>query len=389
MTNKGTMTNEERLRKTIRFEETDKILFAPSIMQFAAKYAGITQQEFMEDTDKADAAYEKTFTELGGWDVGRPMIGRGPGSGSGSSMSGLAMSCGLPGRDFTSNTTMQFIEEEVMKPEDYDYIIDNGYNAFLKKLSERRGQAGPPIPAMSEEEREKVAEKQQERVKKETEKWDKRGVVDLMSGMGAIPPFDIFSINRSVSKFPMDVRRMPEKVKAAIETAMPEVIENSLKELEKAPIKRIATAASRSSGTFIGSKQFEEFVFPTWLEYVWAMVDAGADIVFHCDCDWTRFLPYFKEFPAKRCLLQLDGATDIFKAREVLKDHMAIHGDVPAPLLTLGSPDEVFTYCKKLIDELGKDGGGFMLGAGCCTPDQAAIENVRAMARAGNEEAWL
>ncbi|MFC1946958.1 uroporphyrinogen decarboxylase family protein [Chloroflexota bacterium] len=388
MTNKGTMTNEERLRKTIRFEETDKILFAPGIMQFAAKYAGITQQEFMEDQEKADAAFEKTFVDLGGWDVGRPMLGPRPGSGD-SGMSGLAMSCGLPGRDFTSNTTMQFIEEEIMKPEDYDYIIDNGYFAFLKLLSERRNQGNPPAPTMSQEEIEKTKEKQEQRINRETEKWNERDVVNLMVGMGSIPPFDIFSINRSVSKFPMDVRRMPDKVKAAIEVSMPEIIENSLKSLESSPVKRISTAASRSSGTFIGTKHFEEFVLPTWLEYVWAMADAGADIVFHCDCDWTRFMPYFKEFPAKRCLLQLDGATDIWKAREILKDHMAIQGDVPAPLLTLGTPDEVFSYCKKLIDELGKEGGGFMLAAGCCTPDQSNIENVRAMARAGNEETWL
>jgi hypothetical protein len=388
MTNKGTMTNEERLRKTIRFEETDKILFYPAIMQFAAKYAGITQQEFMEDQGKADAAYEKTFVELGGWDVGRPMLGRGPGSDD-PGMSGLAMSCGLPGRDFTNNTTMQFIEEEVMKPEDYDYIIDNGYFAFLKTLSERRNQGKPPMPEMSEDQKRAAREQQEQRIKRETEKWEKRGVANLMGGMGSIPPFDIFSINRSVSKFPMDVRRMPDKIKAAIETAMPEIIEQSLKELEASPVKRIGTAASRSSGTFISTKHFEQFVLPTWLDYVWAMADAGADIIFHCDCDWTRFLPYFKEFPAKRCLLQLDGATDIWKAREILKDHMAIQGDVPAPLLTLGTPDEVFSYCKKLIDEIGKEGGGFMLSAGCCTPDQSAIENVRAMARAGNEETWL
>jgi uroporphyrinogen-III decarboxylase len=299
------------------------------------------------------------------------------------------MSCGLPGRDFTNNTTMQFIEEEVMKPEDYDYIIDNGYFAFLKVLSERRNQGKPPMPEMSEDQKRAASEQQEQRIKRETEKWEKRGVANLMGGMGSIPPFDIFSINRSVSKFPMDVRRMPDKIKAAIETAMPEIIEQSLKELEASPVKRIGTAASRSSGTFISTKHFEQFVLPTWLDYVWAMADAGADIIFHCDCDWTRFLPYFKEFPAKRCLLQLDGATDIWKAREILKDHMAIQGDVPAPLLTLGTPDEVFSYCKKLIDEIGKEGGGFMLSAGCCTPDQSAIENVRAMARAGNEETWL
>jgi hypothetical protein len=386
MTTEKITKNEERLRKTIRFEETDKILLAPSIMQFAATYAGITQQEFMEDPEKADAAYDKTFIELGGWDVGRPMMAGSRGADSG--VSGLAMSVALPGRDITNRTTMQFIEEEVMKPEDYDFIVDNGYNAFITLLSKRRYPEGFPQPDLSEEEKREAEERDARRVKREKAKWDERGVVDLMSGM-SIPPFDIFSVNRSVSKFPGDVRRMPDKVKAAVEASMPDIIENALKDLEASPIKRIASASSRSSGTFIGSKQFDEFVLPTWLEFVWTMADAGADIVFHCDCDWTRFMPYFKEFPAKRCLLQLDGATDIFKAREILKDHMAIQGDVPAPLLTLGTPDEVYAYCKKLIDEIGKEGGGFMLSAGCCTPDQAKIENVRAMIRAGNEETWL
>jgi len=382
MTTKGAMTNEERLRKTIRFEKTDKILSGPSIMQFAATYAGITQKEFIDDPEKADAAYDRTFVELGGWDIGRPVMSRSSGP------PGFAMSTVRPGRELVDSSVVQFVEHEVMVPEDYDFLIDNGYNALMKKLNERLN-PNPPPSTLSPEERKQAEEREAQRVKRETEKWQARGVVSLMNGMGSIPPFDIFSIHRSVSKFPMDVRRMPDKVKAAIKASMPDMIANAKKSLETSSIKRIGTASSRSSATFISNKQFEEFVLPTWLEFVWAMADAGADIVFHCDCDWTRFLPYFKEFPAKRCLLQLDGATDIFKAREVLKDHMALHGDVPAPLLTLGTPNEVYAYCKKLIDVIGKEGGGFVLSSGCSTPDNSKIENVRAMVRAGNELTWL
>jgi uroporphyrinogen-III decarboxylase len=168
---------------------------------------------------------------------------------------------------------------------------------------------------------------------------------------------------------------------------MPDIIASGKKSLEGSSIMRIGTASSRSSATFISAKQFEDFVLPTWLEFVWAMADTGADIIFHCDCDWTRFLPYFKEFPARRCILQLDGATDIFKAREILGDHMALHGDVPAPLLTLGTPDQVYDYCKNLIEKIG-GGGGFILSSGCSTPDNSKIENVQAMVRAGNELTW-
>ena len=381
MTTKGTMTNEERLRKTIRFEKVDKILSGPSIMQFAATYAGITQKEFIDDPEKADAAYDRTFVEMGGWDIGRPVISRTSGP------PGFAMFTARPGRELSESSVVQFVEHEVMLPEDYDFVIDNGYNSLIKRLNERLN-PNPPASNQSPEEKRQAEEREAARVKRESEKWQARGVVSLMNGLGSIPPFDIFSIHRSVSKFPMDVRRMPDKVKAAIKACMPDIISNARKSLETSSIKRIGTASSRSSATFISNKQFEEFVLPTWLEFVWGMADAGADIVFHCDCDWTRFLPYFKEFPAKRCLLQLDGASDIFKARQVLGDHMALHGDVPAPLLTLGSPDEVYAYCKRLIDVIGKEGGGFVLSSGCSTPDNSKIENVRAMVRAGNELTW-
>ncbi len=380
MTTKETMTNEERLRKTIRFEKVDKILSGPSIMQFAATYAGISQKEFIDDPDKADIAYDKTFIELGGWDIGRPFIAR-----RGSGPVGFAMMTARPGRELAQNSVVQFVEHEIMTVEDYDYLIDNGFNALQKRLAERLPQ--PPLKEMSEEERKQAEERDARRIKTETDKWDRRGVVSLMTGMGSIPPFDFFSIHRSLSKFPMDVRRIPDKVKAAIKACTPDIIANAKKSLEGAGIMRIGTASSRSSATFISTRQFEEFVLPTWLEFVWAMADTGADIIFHCDCDWTRFLPYFKEFPAKRCVLQLDGATDIFKAREILGDHMALHGDVPAPLLTLGTPEQVYDYCKTLIERIGS-GGGFILSSGCSTPDNSKIENVRAMVRAGNELTW-
>ena len=59
--------------------------------------------------------------------------------------------------------------------------------------------------------------------------------------------------------------------------------------------------------------------------------------------------------------MQLDSTTDIFKAKELLKDHICIMGDVPPALLTLGTTDEVEEYCKKLIDVVGA-GSGFILG---------------------------
>ncbi len=138
MTEQGSMTNEERLQKTIRFEKVDKILSGPSIMQFAATYAGISQKDFIDDQVKADAAYEKTFVEMGGWDIGRPIMSRGAGGGP----PGFAMLTARPGRELATSSVVQFVEHEIMLPEDYDYVIENGYNALIKRLNERLN----PIP---------------------------------------------------------------------------------------------------------------------------------------------------------------------------------------------------------------------------------------------------
>jgi uroporphyrinogen-III decarboxylase len=97
----------------------------------------------------------------------------------------------------------------------------------------------------------------------------------------------------------------------------------------------------------------------------------------HYDSDWTKNLEYLLELPAKKFILELDGDTDIFKAKEILGGHCAIMGDMPAALLAIGSTSEVDEYAKKLITVVGK-GGGLLYSSGCCVPMNAKHENVKA-----------
>ena len=108
----------------------------------------------------------------------------------------------------------------------------------------------------------------------------------------------------------------------------------------------------------------------------------GITPILHFDTDWSINLPYLRELPRGKCVCEFDGLTNIFNAKEILRDHMCIMGDAPASLLSLGSAQDVEDYCKKLIDIVGQ-GGGYILSTGCVCPIDAKFENVKAMIDTG------
>jgi len=158
---------------------------------------------------------------------------------------------------------------------------------------------------------------------------------------------------------------------------MPDIIALGKRKSKATGIPRIMHGAARGSGTFISPKTFEEFYWPGLKYMVETFHAAGITVLLHHDSDWTLMLDYFKDLPRGSAILQLDGQTDIFKAKEVLGNHLCIMGDMPASLLTLGHPEDVEEYVKKLIDVVGKD-GGFILGSGCEVPIDAKFENLKA-----------
>ncbi len=92
--------------------------------------------------------------------------------------------------------------------------------------------------------------------------------------------------------------------------------------------------------------------------------------------DCTSRLETIGDIPRGKALYAFEK-TDIFRAKEVLRDRVCIRGNVPASLLCTGSPQEVRDYCKKLIDVVGK-GGGFIMDS-ASSLDEEKPENVKAM----------
>ena len=213
-------------------------------------------------------------------------------------------------------------------------------------------------------------------VKKNKKFWDSKNI-PLMFHSGTAPAFDTFSMSRGMGEFCCDLYDCPEKVKAACEKATPEIIKTGITGVKSAGGNRIAIFAMRSSATFISTEMFDEFAWPYLRQMILGFHEAGITSVVHCDGNWLPMLPYFKTLPKASCIIELDGATDIFKAYEILKGYQVIRGDVPPTLLAFSTPDKVSVYCDKLLD-MGME-GGFILGSGCEVPLNCKIENLKAM----------
>ena len=106
------------------------------------------------------------------------------------------------------------------------------------------------------------------------------------------------------------------------------------------------------------------------------LIERGATPCIFFEGSFTSRLEYLLEFPKGKMLARLD-TTDIFKAKEILRDHVCIQGNVPSTLLQVGTVQEVKDHCKKLIDVVGKD-GGFILSPRSST-DEVKPENLKAM----------
>ena len=161
-----------------------------------------------------------------------------------------------------------------------------------------------------------------------------------------------------------------------------DIINNAIQICKNNGGKIAFVVLERGSGFYYRLPVFERFEWPFLQRYVEALLAEGLTPWLHFDTDWSINLPYLRQLPKGKCVCDLDGTTDIFKAKEVLKGHMAISGDVPAALLTVGNPADVEAYCQRLIDEVG-DGGGFMLTTGCECPVDVKPENLRAMVETG------
>ena len=279
------MDSFEKLDRAIALQPTPEIPVYPHIVTFAGRCAGITQEQLFSSNKAWLAANDKTFAKVGKPDVVFPLNPR-------DTAYIESMKVKIPGRDLGPDEPFQFVEEEFMQVSDYDVILEKGWgtwnNEFMKKIQTPPWH-GPFSTARVVWNFIKAGMNTAKNIKY----WQQQGM-PVMFHTGVAPPFDIFSLSRSLRPFYRDLFKMPEKVKQAVEVGTDAMIKLGITNAKRAKGTRVAIFAMRSSASFLSPKWFDEISFPSIKRMVEAYHAAGLTSVIHCDGNWDLMLPRFK-----------------------------------------------------------------------------------------------
>lgn len=195
--------------------------------------------------------------------------------------------------------------------------------------------------------------------------------------VGAMPPYDTISHQlRGMTGVMYDMFRQPDKLLELIDFVLKETMKKTPLVPDDNGEIRIFMTNTRGSDDFISKKQFDTFYWPSFKTLVTYLCDHGATPYIFFEGRFDTRVEYLLDLPKGKFVARFD-ATDIFRAKEILKGHCCIEGNVPSSLLQVGTKDEVIAYCKKCIDICGKDGGYIISPRSSI--DEVNPENLKAM----------
>ena len=392
---------QKRLNDAIDLKVPDRVPITCPMGNFPAKYAGIPFSAAFYDFDAWYAAYEKALKEF------RPDT-----FGAVNFRSGLALeildpnTMRWPGHGVDPNHSFQSIEINSLKADELDLYMRDPTDYLLRYHLSRvsnnlSGMAAlPPLyrmltgPQPFQNAAEAFAKPEVARalttlVKagREMRKWHRKQAKfqKLIEDYGyfntlvadAMPPYDKMSHSlRGMAGTMFDMFRQPDKLIEICEF----ILKKTLDTIELKPDENgragIFMTNTRGSDDFMSRKQFDKFYWPTFKKLVVELCARGGTPHIFFEGKFDSRIEYLLEFPRGKFVARFD-TTDIFRAKEILKDHCCIEGNVPVSLLQMGTREEVIAYCKKLIDVVGKD-GGYILSPRSSI-DEVKPENLKAM----------
>jgi uroporphyrinogen-III decarboxylase len=316
-----------------------------------------------------------------------------------------------PGHRLGENvSSYQFVESEYMRADEYDHLILDPSDYWLRTYLPRVFGAFEPLrmfrpatdlqeivnvvqlmPLASPEVQEMLQKlmdvgKEYQKMMKAMAEAGPPGVAHgypVAFGAFCKAPFDTLGDTlRGTQPILKDMYRRPDKLLEALDVVADFTIRSLLSAPNIANIFMVTYPLHKGADGWMSQKQFETFYWPSLKKVMNAFIQEGLIQNMFAEGGYNTRLEAVNEFPKGTVCWYFDR-TDMFKAKQILGDKCAIQGNVPSSLIVTGNPADVKEYCRKLIDCCGK-GGGYILSAGAVA-DNPKLENLCAMMAAIRE----
>ena len=256
-----------------------------------------------------------------------------------------------------SNGTLQHPEFYSMKVEEYDEFIKAPYKTLVEKILPRLHTAldKDPITSGINFMSAFIAwkdynAKQNAMAARLTEKYG--FAPGFTTNQGFVAPFDFLADQlRGFTQVNVDVHRIPDKVKAAVEVITPLMIKRATPKVMR---PGLISFIPFHMGSFVSRKAFEELWWPSLEKCVVELDKIGIACCIFVEHDWTKYVSYLERLPKSTIMYMERGDPKAF-ADTVGKEHV-IGGFYDPTISLTRSKQECIDEAKKLLDITMKTG---------------------------------
>jgi hypothetical protein len=396
-----------RLIKAIKLEEGDRVPCMLPTGYFPAYHAGYNLKTVMYDYEKQRDAWLKFMHDFGDMDTF---------SGPGLVLPAPALEIidhrihKWPGHGVADDVrSYQFVEKEYIKADEYDILIKDPTDFWLRTFMPREAGAFAPLAALPHltpfiglpvfylsafgNPEIQSALKTMMKAGDEIVKWQrttgevarlaiKAGYPPFSGGMSGAPFDTIADMCRGTTGIVMDMFRQPEKILEAVARITPILIDDMVKAAENTLSPVIMMPLHKGNKTFMSQKQFETFYWPGLKKVCLGLINEGLVPMPFAEGDYIPRLETISDMPRASMVWYFEYM-DMALAKKTVGRNLCILGNLPTSIVATGTPEAVKEGCRKLIETCAP-GGGYILGA-AASIDRGKIENLHAMMDAAKE----
>jgi uroporphyrinogen-III decarboxylase len=396
-----------RFIKTIKMEEPDRVPCMLPTGYFPAYYAGYDLKTVMYDYEKQRDAWLKFMDDFGDMDTfGGP---------------GLVLPAPAlemidhkihkwPGHGLADDVhAYQYVEKEYMKADEYDKLIMDPTDFWLRTFMPRQAGAFAPLAALPHltafigipifylssfaNPAIQQAYKTMFKAGEEIVKWQEtigvvsreaisRGYAAFGGGMSGAP-FDMLTdMLRGTTGIFLDMYRQPEKIHEALDRLTPIVIQEAVASADRSLAPVVMMPLHKGEKGFMSPQQFETFYWPSFKKVLLGMIEEGLVPMPFAEGNYIPRLEAIQNMPRASMVWYFEYM-DMARAKATVGRNNCIAGNLPISVVVTGTPQDVREGCRQLIETCAP-GGGYILSA-AASMDQGHIENLHAMMDAVKE----